>query len=555
MKKIFVDKKETAPAAVEKIIAEPESEIVLIVPQNAALKDSVDNFHIIKREAEALGKTIFIESVDESVLALAKKAKIESAHPLFSLGEGGRSLLDIIPPRGESKTQSSQRVSVPEVFLLQKIKSTRKAKEKEPEQEIKISIGEPRMAAAEEKEEKQKRAEEDAFAVPAEPKPRTARRRRKRIFLVIFGALLILGGGAWGFGTVFGRANITIHFKKTPWEYEGTLTATKTAAKTDPVKNLFPAEVFRESRNITKLFPASGSSTVAQKATGKITIYNAYSAAPQTLVATTRFQTADLKIFRLNTAVVVPGAVLKNGVLVPSNILADVTADKAGPEYNLSSSADRATLPGFTGSPRYGGFYGVFASGTAGGFIGHKAVQTSADIASAKTKTQEVLKSALQSNLLRTTPSGITIIPGASDITITKMTVNPATDANGNFSIFGTAEFRAIGFRESDVNDFLINLVSRDFPDMTLTDLVVMYDTPKPDFNRGELAVHVQASGNTSRKFDADAFRSQIQGKNVGDARSRILGLPDLMDAKISLWPFWLTTVPADPKKVKVEAR
>src|SRR3989344_114319 len=152
MKKIFVDKKETAPAVVEKIIAEPESEIVLIVPQNAALKDSVDNFHILKREAEALRKTIVVESVDESVLALAKKAKIESSHPLFSRRGNGRSLSDIIPPQGGPNAGSPQRISMQENSLPRKTKKTPKVKEKEPEQGIKISIGEPRMVAPEEKE-------------------------------------------------------------------------------------------------------------------------------------------------------------------------------------------------------------------------------------------------------------------------------------------------------------------------------------------------------------------------------------------------------------------
>ena len=65
---------------------------------------------------------------------------------------------------------------------------------------------------------------------------------------------------------------------------------------------------------------------MSQKAQGTLTIYNAYSSAPQTLVATTRFVTPDGKIFRLTNEVTVPGAKITNGQIVPSSINAPIAA-------------------------------------------------------------------------------------------------------------------------------------------------------------------------------------------------------------------------------------
>jgi len=551
MRKIFVAKEDTAAAVVEKIIAEPDTEFALIVPKNAALGDSADNFRILKREAEALGKTILVESIDESVLRAAKAAKIESAHSLFDRGNRERSLSDIIPPQGAAALQSSSG---------RRQRKAPKAKEKEgekkPENAIHLSVAESATAEISEHEsdaieKKFERSDEDARGLAAKPISQKSRHRRKAVMLGIV-TLIVSVGVLWGFGKAFGRADITIHFKKTPWQYDGMFTATKTIAKPDAAKNLFPAEVFREERNITKLFPATGRATVNQKAIGKITIYNGYNTAPQPLVATTRFETADGKIFRLDKAVVVPGAALKSRKIIPSSIAADVTAEKSGGDYDRAPSVDHLAIPGFKGSSRYAGFYGVLAGGASGGAASGKLAPTPADIASAKAKTEEILRSALTSKLLNSPPSGVTIIPGASDIAITKMAVNSATDANGNFSVFGTAEFRAIGFREPDIQNFLGGVAVQDRASMTVKNLTIAYENPKPNFDRGELAVHVRAQGNVVRAFNVGEFRASILGRSVGDARARILGLSDLSDAKISLWPFWLSRVPKNLKKINI---
>ena len=56
-------------------------------------------------------------------------------------------------------------------------------------------------------------------------------------------------------------------------------------------KTSFPRRFFPFQKIFTQLFPASGEQNVSLKAQGTITIYNAYSSSPQSLVATTRFVT------------------------------------------------------------------------------------------------------------------------------------------------------------------------------------------------------------------------------------------------------------------------
>ena len=251
------------------------------------------------------------------------------------------------------------------------------------------------------------------------------------------------------------------HLQKDPWNYAGNFTADKAASRINAANNVIPAQIFSVPKNLTQLFPASGHQNVSLKAQGTITIYNAYSSSPQSLVATTRFVTPAGKVFRLVNAVVVPGAAVTNGVIVPSSIDAAIIADQAGPDYNVSSTP-KLTIPGFSGTPKYNAFYGVLASSTSGGYIGEKAVPTAADIAAAK---QDVTSS-LMIGLAGRSPGSYTnnfkILPGATTMQITKLTVNTSTDANGGSVCYGEGTLSAIGFDEIAFKAFLLFLAQSD---------------------------------------------------------------------------------------------
>lgn len=54
---------------------------------------------------------------------------------------------------------------------------------------------------------------------------------------------------------------------------------------------------------------ASGSKDVSKPATGVVTVYNAHSTASQQLIANTRFEASDGKIYRIRDQITVPGGV------------------------------------------------------------------------------------------------------------------------------------------------------------------------------------------------------------------------------------------------------
>jgi hypothetical protein len=314
------------------------------------------------------------------------------------------------------------------------------------------------------------------------------------------------------------------------------------------------AELFSQDKNITQFYDDTGKSNVSQKATGVIKIFNAYSSAPQELVATTRFVTPDGKIYRLNNTIVVPGAQVVGGKITPSSISAPVTADKAGDSYNIGP-VSHFSIPGFSGTAKYNGFYGSSDQPMTGGFIGIKQVPTANDIAAAKQSITSALSSILNPNLfLNQLPSGFKIIDGASTTTVDKIIVSPDTNSQGQFNVFAQGTVKVLGFQENDIKSIFSSIWQNitGYPTVA-RDLTLNYKLIKADFKNNQLDFQVNASATLVSAISADDFRNQITGKSEDDLRSLILGLPGVDKANISFWPFWVHGVPKNKNWVNIK--
>lgn len=550
MARISATKKDSIPRIVEKILESEEKDIVLSVSSSPAFEKTLANFELIKREADAAGKIVSIASADDEIVGLAEKAGIPIAGSQTRETEGSRMMSDIIPMRSGAKKNVEKipspaphkhEVIEPEEVNIEEPKHTVSFWEKaEEESESKRKFtGEVSEIKETARQEKHKRKYFPRFKAP-------------RIIIRIISFIVLLVAAGWAGGVFWSKAEVALAFKKADWQYKGAVVANKVFSQMDAAKGYLPAEVFQQQKNTTRLFPASGVAQVADKATAKIVIYNAYSSSRQTFVASTRFSTPDGKIFRLDNQVTVPGAVVKDGKITPSSIEASVTADKTGADYNVGPF-DKLTILGFRGTPKYEGFYASMPQAASGGFVGQKKVPTDKDIASAKDETTQGLKDALQGVLLSGVPQGFDIIGGASAINVTKLIVNKSTDGSGNFSVFGEASYQAIGFRDEDLQSLLNSLMGKDNPDMEFSgDLKIDYQNVKTDMTAGQLTFAVSASGTLKPRFAENDFKPKIAGKSFNEAKATIMALPHLENAKISIWPFWVGNLPKNISRIKI---
>lgn len=525
MKKIFVSKNDSVAEVVEKIIDESDSEIVLVIPKNTSLEESISNFHLIKRESAAADKNVIIESVDEGVLALAKASHLEAVHPLFKKNRKASSLSDIVPASRKEAEEASE------------TDETEEGGDDETEEDA--SSRNPSLLA------RAKASVKERVSLPVEKK-------KLPIFRLVIGlfTLIILAWSFFYLSAAFSHAKVLVNFKEIPWQLDDIFAAKTSVAEIDNVNNLIPAEVLEQTKNISQSFPASGRDQVKEKATGKIIVYNAYSSAAQPLVATTRFLTPEGKIFRLVKGITVPGAEVKDGKIIPSTIETEVVADQPGEEYNLGP-VSRMSIPGFKGTPKYDAFYGSLIK-SSGGFVGEKAVPTEKDIAVAKETVTKLLESSAQSEFLNDSLKKFKILEGASKTSITSLTASKTTDDKGNFSVSGEVLFKAVAFSEDDLKDIIFGVASDGNSKLVFKDISIDYQDIRVDFDKGEIKFSISSQGSLTQDFSPEAFRDQIVGKKIGDVKSLVLSLNGLDDAKVSIWPSWIKKLPKKGEKIDI---
>lgn len=550
MLKIIVSKTEDAKSLLNKIEAAKSLEITLVIPRGSRFGEEIANFHALKEVATEMDKEIYIESVDEDVLALAKSNGWEAIHPLFQGTKKG-SISDIVSKQPSKVLHRSQKSLDDEEEVDVYDEDNAPAKAVHHVEVVDDAREDDKVDSGDKKGSSHNFSGGHSYEVPEELVKKNTSFSRVIFSIVILAAIF---GGVYYLGAkVFNRGEVTVQFKREPWEKNLVISASSASNKIDVFSQIVPAQVFTQPKNVTQFFQANLKKAVSLKATGKLTIYNAYSSQPQPLVATTRFATPDGKIFRLDSQVVVPGADIKDGKIIPSSIVANVTADQPGESYNFDS-VDRLAVLGFKGTPKYDAFYGSLPGGASGGFVGEKAVPSDKDVADAKTRVSELLKSSFDSVVFQGVPQEFKIIDGASDFEIVKITVNTNTNEEGKFSVLGEAKLTAIGFKESDLKDLLGQISEKeDGRDGTkLEKPEILYSSVIPDYTKGVLKFTAEAKGNTVQDFDGDMFKREIAGKTANEVRSLFSKLRDLSSAKLKISPFWTGKMPIEEGKIKV---
>ncbi len=481
-KKIYITKTDTAEMAVIKMLKSKEDNIILSVPNFSQLANSAENFILLKKEAEESGKEVLIESVDDIVVELARRSEIKATNPFFS------------------QSKKNIRSMEPEPVIMEE------------------------------------RIDENAEV----PEIKTGKRK---IFSPMFVALIlivIMVPGAYVAYSVLPQANIKIVTRKMDNDYSALLIIDKAATVLNLESNKIPGQIFSQKKNGQLTFPATGEKNLNKKAVGSITIYNKHSSAPQNLVASTRFESPDGKIFRLVEAVVFPG--------MPSSITAKVIADHGGESYDIGP-IDHWTIPGFNNTTKEKTFYGVSAEPMKGGFTGKSAYPTDEDIKNAKEKSSQALEDGLKSLVKNGIPSGFKFVDSSSKFSISKQIVNADVNERNEFSVWTEAEISAMTFREADVNEIINNNIKKELsPTLKLKNFTLAYGDSKYDEKKGTLTLPVNYKVKTEYPVDAEKLKGVLAGKSELELRALLFTIPGLSDVKISFWPFWVNRVPSTDK-------
>lgn len=380
---------------------------------------------------------------------------------------------------------------------------------------------------------------------------------KRFIFLIIIIAII---GGVLSAYIFLPKATITIvtkgEIKSMDAEVNGNISLSQINFETDSI----PAKVISIDKEISRSFDVSGTKSVSnQKASGTITVYNEYSASPQPLVATTRFESSDGKIFRLKKSISVPGMVKVDDEMKPGAIEAEVVADETGEAYNINPST--FTIPGFkdSGNEKYAKFYAKSFKPMTGGGSGSEDVKIvqSSDIESAKNKLLTELISQAKQEIKDASGEEYEIPEEAINTGNVEYKVsNSAGEVAQNFTVSLKTKASAIAVKKQDLKDILGKIIIKKSGanNMSKSSLTYEFGKTDADFNNSTLLMRLHAAAKFNSDLNTEEIKQGLLGKNEEGAKNFLSTYPEINTFSISYWPaFPFIKIPMYGKRVEIQ--
>ncbi|MDP3772410.1 MAG: hypothetical protein Q8Q94_03485 [bacterium] len=379
-------------------------------------------------------------------------------------------------------------------------------------------------------------------------------RRGRRLVVVVLAILLTLAGGVVLLSTVFARVTVAVKPRIDDMVVAGVPAVFDMAVHsvlTD--QHLVPAERLEITKKVNEEFPATGRANVSEHAHGRVILTNQYSSLPQPLVATTRFLTDAGVLYRLPKAVVIPGAKIDKGALVPQSVEVELVADVPG-EGGNHTGALTLTIPGLRGTPKYAGFSATAPDGFTGGKLGDAVVVTAADLKQAQDQLTKKVMDELNEDIRGKLPPGFIAPDALRELKVIQITAPAAQSATDRFSVAVEARARILAVRPDDIALLIEASLEGGNKGRTIMKGAspLNYYATTVDFEKGRAEVVLRGSVKIARAVDTNILRELIAGKSQEDARALLSVREEISAFRLSFFPPWSYTIPVVRNRVSV---
>ncbi|MFH1656899.1 MAG: hypothetical protein ABH919_00300, partial [bacterium] len=295
---------------------------------------------------------------------------------------------------------------------------------------------------------------------------------------------------------------------------------------------------------------------------GTIKVYNEYSTSPQVLLATTRFVSADGKLFRTPTRVTIPGGTYDKGKLVPGEIDVNVVADQPGPDYNIGATT--FSIPGFAGSDRYTKLYAKSFKAMEGGSREQSSRVTEEDLTKAKNSVtgkakiecENLLKEELRTGALSS--EYIFLENALQTKTMETFSLVKVGDEAENFNYQAKAKSKTPIFKKEDFENFAKDFIFSQLPESREFYEESLEIKSKPEttnLDSGKIILSLEISGKSYANVDISNLKQGLREKSLLESKIFLENQPHITKAKVELWPFWVRKVPEDLNKINFKLR
>lgn len=579
MEKIHLSSNEELFSILSKIQKSADNELILVIPDGFSTLRSIINLKALREEAVSLGKNIYIFTFDILIKKLAEQSGLKvldkqsfialekNLSEKYKADKGEKVISDIVSPNNidQEPEKNDQKIqeekfkekSSEEILESQIVEEPQiSEEEKKIKEEIKIleeldTNKERQFGEFFEKKRDEENIEEEIFV---SKKSASSFKFFTKKRLIAFLSLFVLIGGFFVLYFVLPIAKVMVNPKKETIRFETEIIADKDISTINISENKIPGQVFQLELENSKTFQTTGEKDVEEKAEGVIIIYNGYSSEDQTLVKTTRFLSDSGKIFRLKETVIIPGATINEGKIIPSSKEVVVEADEAGEAYNIGPSDFK--IPGFQGTAKYTGFYGKSLESMEGGAKGRMKVATKEDIEGALEIVSAELKNKVEEQFKDKIPSDLKLLSSAETLEIIESKTSiEADEPCKEFTALVKVRAWGIAFKESDILRLVEENINNKISENKIllpSSINLSYDNINIDSEKNMLNFSCNVEADTAWKIDENRIRDELVNKNEVEVRKYLSSLAEIESARVMFWPFWANKIPSNKDKIKV---
>lgn len=517
-KTIYLEADEEVTSVIDKLRKTEFTEVVLVVPKEASLLQSVVNLKLIKKQAADLGKSVSLITQDKVGRNLAEKVGLATAS---KVGQEPKLAEEKAEPV-QDKKESTGPIEDTNEIVFKKANNESNI----PEDELVVSEDEDTEAEAawhkKEVEEKQ-------------PKNLMPKFPKKKLFLIGIPIVLIL----LLVGFVFlpqAKAIVSVSAEKrsVSLDFSG-----EKGASLDVEKNIISAKVLEATKESSKKYSATGKKNVGTKATGTVKIINTSAANTLTWSAGTRLYPSGNPslIFKTTAAVNITPAQTSKTV--------SVEAVEASSQYN---GFDNTAFYSVTLGSQPTVYTATSIGGMSGGVSKEITYVTQADINSAKA---DLEKSTGEDALtdFNKQAENLKVVDDSKKQETLSAGANPSVNSETNeFTMTVKVSVKALAFSMDDVNSLIKAEVEKQ---LGSTKQIIdngsgeaTIDINTNDLTNGKFTASVETNAYVANKLDQNKIKTELTGSSATKAENYLKGLEGVENVKLEFWPSFIKIFP-----------
>ena len=370
---------------------------------------------------------------------------------------------------------------------------------------------------------------------------------RKRLFLGILALILLIAFIIWA-NVVAPAATIIISAKTNAAPISTTVTLSG-ATPTDVSKGAIQTVTQTLKKDVSVKFTPTGSQDLGAKATGTLTLSNAFSSSPIPVPAGSSFTSGNFS-FVTTQAVTVPVAGVNKGQITAGTATVNVQAVAPGTGYNLPPQAYNSD-----------DVQGITAQGgqMSGGTSNVQTVVSATDVATATTALNSLSTDDDKKALIAQFVNGESVISDSFSVARAAPVSSPAVgaQASGQATLTSTFTYTIVGVPKSDIELFLKDALNKQLTGTTSQriyddgiDKVVLAGY---NLSGTTATINIAAVGQVGPNINTDTIKQQSRGKKSGEVQANISTITGVSNVSVNFSYFWVTTVPNDTSKVDVQ--